>query len=41
MEENKGSEQGCFNGVDGYTYIARHLGYRLLIDSVGLRHDES
>lgn len=24
-------EDGCFYGMDGYTYIERHLGYRLLI----------
>lgn len=32
-------EQGCFNGIDGYTYIERHLGYRLLIESVELHHN--
>ncbi len=25
------NEEGCFKGMDGYTYIGRHLGYRLLI----------
>lgn len=25
------AEEGCFYGMDGYTYIERHLGYRLLI----------
>lgn len=25
------SEEGCFNGMDGLSYIERHLGYRLLI----------
>lgn len=24
-------EEGCFNGMDGLSYIERHLGYRLLI----------
>ena len=24
-------EKGCFKGMDGYTYMERHLGYRLLI----------
>ncbi len=38
-KKTKVAEQGCFNGVDGYTYMSRHLGYRLLIDSVGLQHD--
>ena len=32
---------GCYSGMDGYTYIERHLGYRLLIDSVDLRNDLS
>ena len=27
-------EAGCFNGSDGYTYMERHLGYRLFIDQV-------
>ncbi len=27
-------EKGCFDGMDGCTYIERHLGYRLLIDEV-------
>ena len=31
-------EEGCFNGMDGYTYVERHLGYRLLIDSVQLNY---
>lgn len=31
-------EDGCFNGTDGYTYVERHLGYRLLIDSVQLNY---
>lgn len=28
------SEEGCFDGMDGLTYIERHLGYRLLIENV-------
>jgi hypothetical protein len=31
-------EDGCFNGMDGYTYVERHLGYRFLIDSVQLTY---
>lgn len=31
-------EEGCFNGMDGYTYVERHLGYRFLIDSVQLKY---
>lgn len=27
-------EEGCFDGMDGLTYIERHLGYRLLITDV-------
>lgn len=27
-------ENGCFDGMDGLTYIDRHLGYRILIDYV-------
>lgn len=26
------TDGGCFNGMDGLSYISRHLGYRLLID---------
>lgn len=29
-------EAGCFQGMDGLTYIDRHLGYRYLLDSVEL-----
>ena len=32
------SEAGCFYGMDGYTYIDRHLGYRLLIADVCLEY---
>lgn len=28
---SKVTEQGCFYGMDGLTYVERHLGYRLLI----------
>lgn len=28
------TENGCYKGMDGYTYIERHLGYRLLIEKV-------
>ena len=28
------TEEGCFDGMDGFTYVERHLGYRLLIDEV-------
>ena len=38
-KKTKIAEEGCFHGMDGYTYIERHLGYRLLIDSIGLHHD--
>lgn len=31
-------EEGCFDGMDGYTYVERHLGYRLLIDSAQIRY---
>ncbi len=30
------SEEGCFQGMDGLSYIERHLGYRLLISSTAL-----
>ncbi|WP_322202654.1 DUF4832 domain-containing protein [Acutalibacter intestini] len=30
---------GCFAGMDGRTYIERHLGYRLLIDYVEMGYD--
>ncbi len=29
---------GCFHGMDGYTYIERHLGYRLFITEAGFYH---
>lgn len=31
--------EGCFNGMDGLSYIERHLGYRLLIHNVGMSYD--
>lgn len=31
------TEEGCFEGMDGYTYIERHLGYRLLIHDACLK----
>lgn len=31
-------EDGCFNGMDGYTYVERHLGYRLFIESAQLNY---
>lgn len=30
--------EDCFDGMDGLSYIERHLGYRLLIDGVRLRY---
>lgn len=29
-------KDGCYKGSDGYTYIERHLGYRLLIKNVNM-----
>lgn len=31
--------EGCFYGMDGLTYMERHLGYRLLITEVSMEHD--
>lgn len=31
-------DDGCFDGVDGLTYIQRHLGYRFLITDVHISH---
>ena len=31
------TENGCYKGMDGYTYIERHLGYRLLIKKAHLK----
>lgn len=33
------SEESCFDGMDGYSYIERHLGYRLLIKDAALSYD--
>lgn len=33
------TEEGCFQGLDGYSYVERHLGYRLLIKEVSLHHN--
>lgn len=33
------SEDGCFDGTDGLTYMERHLGYRLLIHGVSMSYD--
>lgn len=33
------AEAGCFDGMDGLTYIDRHLGYRLVIDGASLNYD--
>lgn len=33
------TEEGCYRGMDGYSYIERHLGYRLLIRDVNISHD--
>lgn len=33
-------EEGCFFGMDGYTYIERHLGYRLLIADTALVYNK-
>lgn len=37
--ESKVQTEGCFYGMDGLTYIERHLGYRLLITEVSMEHD--
>ncbi len=31
-------EEGCFDGLDGYTYMERRLGYRFFIESVQLKY---
>lgn len=33
------SESGCYHGMDGLSYIERHLGYRLLISGVRVEHN--
>ena len=32
-------ESGCFDGMDGLTFIERHLGYRILIDDTDAEYD--
>lgn len=32
------SEPGCFDGMDGLTYMDRHLGYRYLLDGAGVEY---
>lgn len=32
------TEEGCFQGMDGLSYMERHLGYRLLIDQASLAY---
>lgn len=31
------TEKGCFEGMDGYSYIERHLGYRLFIEKAVIK----
>ena len=33
------TEDSCFNGMDGLSYVERHLGYRLLINKVDFSYD--
>lgn len=33
------TEEGCFYGMDGLTYMERHLGYRLLITDTAVTHN--
>lgn len=35
------SEEGCFQGMDGLSYIERHLGYRLVIREAKVRYDSN
>lgn len=35
------TEEGCFSGMDGLTYMERHLGYRLLITAAAVTHRPS
>lgn len=37
--EARVSEEGCFDGMDGLSYIERHLGYRLLIADTAVSYD--
>lgn len=42
LEKWKGTRvkrKGCYKGMDGYTYIERHLGYRLLISKTEFHHN--
>lgn len=32
--------EDCFRGMDGYTYIERHLGYRLFISNASVEYNE-
>lgn len=32
------SEEGCFDGMDGLSYVERHLGYRLFINDTALEY---
>lgn len=34
------TESGCFDGMDGLTYMERHLGYRLLIDKAVMKEQD-
>lgn len=38
-ERSKVTEDSCFNGMDGITYMERRLGYRLVIREARLEHD--
>lgn len=38
---SKVSEKGCFEGMDGLTYVERHLGYRLVIREARLSYNEA
>lgn len=34
------TEKGCFEGMDGYSYIEMHLGYRLLIEKAVIKEQK-
>lgn len=36
---SKVQTEDCFDGMDGLSYIRRHLGYRLLLSEVSMQHD--
>ena len=38
-KETTVTEEGCFYGMDGLTYMDRHLGYRLLISKTSMKYD--